>query len=72
MTKSFMCTKLLLGIEITANGSFKLAEQMMYEKAQKAFLKLKSVLQAATLTPQLSVKLFDQLLKPICTYGSEI
>jgi hypothetical protein len=61
-----------LGMEISSSGSFKLAEKTMSEKASKALFKLKSLLFNTELKPDVSMKLFDQLIKPIALYGSEI
>jgi hypothetical protein len=44
----------------------------MCEKALKAMFKLKSLLNNTHLNPQVALKLFDQLIKPIALYGSEI
>ena len=61
-----------LGIELSSNGSFKAAEKCMSSKAQKALFKLKTLLTDSSLKPSTCLKLFDQLIKPICLYGSEI
>ena len=61
-----------LGIEICANGSFRSAEQCMTDKAKKALFKLKSLLYGSSVKPSTCIKLFDQLIKPIALYGSEI
>ena len=61
-----------LGIEISANGSFKVAGQSMSQKAKKAMFKLKSLLYGSAVKPYTCMKLFDQLIKPIALYGSEI
>ena len=61
-----------LGIEITSSGSFKTAEQSMSYKAEKALFKLKSLLWGSRITPVVGLRLFDQLIKPIATYGCEI
>ena len=47
-------------------------ETSIMEKARKASFKLRSLLYNSTLKPQLCLQLFDQLIKPICLYGSEI
>ena len=38
----------------------------------KALFKLKQLLYDSNLKPDTSLKLFDQLIKPICLYGAEI
>ena len=61
-----------LGIEICSNGSFKSAAQSMSQKARKALFKLKSLLHGSLVKPRTCLQLFDQLIKPIALYGSEI
>jgi hypothetical protein len=61
-----------LGIEISHSGSFKLAQKYMADKATRAAFKLRNLLHNSGLPPQTSLRLFDQLIKPICLYGSEI
>ena len=61
-----------LGIEIASSGSFRAAEKSMSDKATKALFKLKSLLYGSELKPDICLKLFDQLIKPIALYGSDI
>ena len=61
-----------LGFEMSQTGSFAPAEKVMYEKALRALFKLKSLLRNSDISPALSLELFDQLIKPICMYGSEL
>jgi hypothetical protein len=61
-----------LGIEFSSSGSLKLAQQKVTDKAMKALFKLKQLLYDSNLKPDTSLKLFDQLIKPICLYGAEI
>jgi len=61
-----------LGIEISNNCSFKLAQKTLADKAMRALFKLKNLLFDSNTNPTTSIKLFDQLIKPICMYGSEI
>lgn len=61
-----------LGLELSSNCSFKSAEKVMAEKAKKALFKLKSLLYNTNINPKTALKLFDQLIKPIALYGSEI
>ena len=61
-----------LGIELSQTGSFKLAQKGMTDKAMKALFKLKGLLHDSNLKPSVCLKLFDQLIKPICLYGCEI
>ena len=61
-----------LGFELTSNFSYKVMESSLMEKARKATFKLRSLLYDSYLKPKLCLQLFDQLIKPICLYGSEI
>ena len=58
--------------KLSSTGSFKRAEQTMSDKASKTLFKLKALLSSAYLKPDIAMKLFDQLIKPIALYGSEI
>ena len=61
-----------LGVELSWNGTFRTAEKTMTSKAQKAMFKLRTLLYGSDIKPSISLKLFDQLVKPVCLYGSEI
>ena len=61
-----------LGFKLSRTGTFKLAEKAMADKAARAMFKLRKLVQTCGLTPKVSIKLFDQLIKPICLYGSEL
>ena len=61
-----------LGIELSASGSFKPAQEAVAKKAMRALFKLKNLLYDSSISVLTSLKLFDQLIKPVCLYGSEI
>ena len=62
-----------LGIVFTQNGNFKAAIKARYDKAVKAWFKLKSSLQPHyAIPPKTYVKLFDVIIKPIMLYGCEV
>jgi hypothetical protein len=61
-----------LGILFRASGSLSPARQNMHDRALKAVFKLKSCTSDSNLPPTLALKLFDQVIKPICLYGSDI
>jgi hypothetical protein len=61
-----------LGIEFCASGSMSLAKSDIHDRARKAIFKLRSCTRDSDIPPSLALKLFDQLIKPICLYGSEI
>ena len=50
----------------------KSAQINVKQRALKAIFKLRSSLQGCNVSPHLSLKLFDQMIKPIALYGSEI
>lgn len=61
-----------LGVVLSASGSFSDARINMVNKAKKALFKLKGCIRKSNLDPHLGLKMFDQLIKPICMYGSEV
>jgi len=61
-----------LGIEMSNNGNFAMAQKSLNNKALRALFKLKKLTFGTKLKPFVLMKLFDQLIKPICLYGSEI
>ncbi len=61
-----------LGIEVSNSFSFKAIQQNLHKKAMRALFKLKTLVRGTCLLPKVIIKLFDQLIKPIALYGSEI
>lgn len=62
-----------LGMLISFNGNLKHAAEHMYNKALKAVFSLKSnILDYNYSDTKLKLKLFDSLIRPITTYGSEV
>jgi hypothetical protein len=61
-----------LGILLSASGSSTPARQNISDRALKAVFKLKACTRDSNLPPALALKLFDQVIKPVCLYGSEI
>jgi hypothetical protein len=61
-----------LGIVINSSGTLNAAKQNMQDRELNALYKLNSCIRDADIHPKLGVKLFDQLIKPICLYGSDI
>lgn len=62
-----------LGVDLQFSGSFKQAAIRLYEKGLKAHFSLISKLKDyKDIPPHLQTKLFDTLIVPILTYGSEI
>jgi hypothetical protein len=61
-----------LGLTFACSGSFTTAKINIKNKAMKAAGKLKRLLYEAPIKKHLSLRLFDQLIRPILTYGCEI
>jgi hypothetical protein len=64
-----------LGIIIYFNGNFKHAAEHLYNQSLKALFSLHSkIFGFNNIDHRLKLKLFDKcmLIRPICTYGSEI
>ena len=61
-----------LGVAINYNGSFKIAQKALYDKASRAMFELLSKCRKLRLPIDISIKLFDSVVKPIMLYGCEI
>ena len=61
-----------LGITFNANGSLKNAITNLCKKAMKAMFKLRSAVFNTNMNPKTALFLFDSLIRPIATYGSEV
>ena len=61
-----------LGIQISSDGAMKSAQINIKHRALKAIYKLRSTLLNCDINPRLCLKLFDQIIKPVTLYGSEI
>ena len=61
-----------LGIDISNSCALKHAQKALFDKAMRALFKLKGLLHGSGMNPLTSLKLFDQLVKPIALYGSEL
>jgi hypothetical protein len=61
-----------LGIEFNNCGSFNNAMLTLSQKATKAMFKLRSCIYQANLSPNTCLYLFDAMIRPICTYGSDV
>jgi len=62
-----------LGIILYFNGNLKHAAEHLYNQSLKALFSIKpKILNSSDLNINLKLKLFDTLIRPICTYGSEI
>ena len=61
-----------LGIDILAGGSFMAAKRILKEKGMKALYPIFDTIFKFNLKPSRAIFLFNHLIKPIITYGSEI
>jgi len=61
-----------LGIHFSSTGSFVFADKVLSNKGLRVAYTVKKVLSEANAKPELGLQLFDQVVKPILTYGSEI
>ena len=61
-----------LGMEISNSCALKHAQKALFDKAMRALFKLKGLLHGSGMNPFTSLRLFDQLVKPIALYGSEL
>jgi hypothetical protein len=61
-----------LGLKLTPNGKFSLAQQQLSEKALHALFKIRKNLDFHKLSPKIATKIFDSIITPILLYNSEI
>ena len=61
-----------LGILINANGDFLPTSENLCVRGWKASFKIKSALKDVDVNPELQLKLFDTLVKPVICYNGEI
>jgi exonuclease III len=61
-----------LGVPLSNNGKYTTCKRELTNKARKAMYKLKGLLWGTNLKKSIALKMFDQLVLPIITYGAEI
>ena len=62
-----------LGVKLTTNGNFGIAIKDLKDKGMRAFFKINSILRSQKVSqPELSLKFFDTMVKPILTYGCQV
>ena len=61
-----------LGLMFVPSGSFNQAIDTLCRKASKVMFKLRRSLNKLNVSPKLSLFLYDSLIRPICTYASEV
>ena len=61
-----------LGLNLNYNGRFNLTQKHLYDKASRAMFGLVAKCRKLQLPIDISIKLFDSVIKPILIYGCEI
>ena len=61
-----------LGIKLTPNGNFTMAQKSLCEKALRAIFKIRKYTNISKLPHRLVSKIFDAAVLPILTYGGEV
>ena len=61
-----------LGVSINYNGRFKIAQKDLYDKASRAMFGLIAKCRKLKLPIDISMKLFNSVVKPIMLYGCEV
>jgi hypothetical protein len=61
-----------LGVDITSSGTYTAAKTSLSKKGLKALFALRKTINGLDLQPHVGLQLFDQLIKPVMLYGSEI
>ena len=62
-----------IGLSVTYNGKLKYAAELLAQRARKAFFGLKANIPSSdSLSVQKWLKLYNSMITPILTYGSEI
>ena len=59
-----------LGLEFNSSRSFSFAQKQLYQKALKAFIKLKKDFISLSSNVKSTIHDFDHTIKPILLYGS--
>ena len=54
-----------LGVKLTSNAKFSIAQQQLSEKAMHALYKIRRHLDLHALTPKIAIKIFDSIISPI-------
>jgi hypothetical protein len=61
-----------LGIKLTSNVNFTLAQKQLSEKALHALSSMRRHLNLHCLNPKVAIKIFDSIISPILLYNSEV
>ena len=60
-----------LGVVFTLNGSFKIAQANLRQRALRAYFSLKSMINLSHIKKNIVFKLFDALITPVVSYGCQ-
>jgi hypothetical protein len=61
-----------LGLKLTPNTTFTVANQQLSDKAKHALYKIRKNIDFHCLRPKLACKIFDSVISPILLYNSEV
>ena len=61
-----------LGVTFNFNAKFNVAKQSLYQKGCRAMFALLKRIKSLSLPPDIALKLFDTLVKPVVLYGAEV
>ena len=61
-----------LGVTFNFNAKFNVAKQSLYQKGCRAMFALLKRMKSLSLPPDIALKLFDTLVKPVVLYGAEV
>ena len=61
-----------LGVTFNFNAKFNVAKQSLYQKGCRAMFAPLKRIKSLSLPPDISLKLFDTLVKPVVLYGAEV
>ena len=71
-TLQWVRTYKYLGILVNSNGDFLSSSENLCARGWKAIFKIKTALKDINVDPELTLKLFDTLVKPVVCYNGEI
>ena len=61
-----------LGVTFNFNAKLNVAKQSLYQKGCRAMFALLKRIKSLSLPPDIALKLFDTLVKPVVLYGAEV
>ena len=61
-----------LGVTFNYDAKYNVAKQSLYQKGCRAMFALLKRIKSLSLSPDIALKLFDTLVKPVVLYGAEV